>query len=251
LEDRGYLDEIFCSIQGEGIYLGYRQVFIRTGGCGARCLYCDTRRAAERREQFTLHTGDGKELLDNPVEPAEAALAALRLSRICRGVHSVSITGGEPLEQPRFVLEMARVLREEKLPVYLETNGLHAGILGEIKPFLDIVSLDIKQPALCGLESDIFSHYRSVLSRILPVKVFCKIVLCDRFEPAEFEESVAVISRVSRSIPLVIQPASAGVENQSYQVPDTESLMDCYSVASRYLDDVRIIPQCHRILGIR
>jgi len=34
--------EIFSSIQGEGIYIGYRQLFIRFSGCNLGCKYCDT-----------------------------------------------------------------------------------------------------------------------------------------------------------------------------------------------------------------
>ena len=35
--------EIFSSIQGEGKYVGYRQVFIRFSGCNLHCTYCDTK----------------------------------------------------------------------------------------------------------------------------------------------------------------------------------------------------------------
>lgn len=36
------VSEIFSSIQGEGKYVGCRQLFIRLIGCNMDCPYCDT-----------------------------------------------------------------------------------------------------------------------------------------------------------------------------------------------------------------
>src|SRR3989339_608029 len=38
----GRINEIFSSIQGEGIYFGHKQVFVRFSGCNLACGYCDT-----------------------------------------------------------------------------------------------------------------------------------------------------------------------------------------------------------------
>ncbi|MCL5059022.1 MAG: 7-carboxy-7-deazaguanine synthase QueE, partial [Actinobacteria bacterium] len=37
--------EIFSSVQGEGPYVGTRQIFIRFDGCNLSCRYCDTARS--------------------------------------------------------------------------------------------------------------------------------------------------------------------------------------------------------------
>ena len=51
LQERGYvkdltheneIKEIFSSIQGEGPFIGYKQLFVRFCGCNLSCEYCDT-----------------------------------------------------------------------------------------------------------------------------------------------------------------------------------------------------------------
>ena len=37
----GNVVEIFSGIQGEGIHVGRRQIFLRLAGCNLRCDYCD------------------------------------------------------------------------------------------------------------------------------------------------------------------------------------------------------------------
>ena len=36
------IKEIFTSIQGEGLYIGQKQIFVRFSRCNLSCAYCDT-----------------------------------------------------------------------------------------------------------------------------------------------------------------------------------------------------------------
>ena len=42
MSNKVLIKEIFESIQGEGNYIGYNQLFIRFCKCNLHCKYCDT-----------------------------------------------------------------------------------------------------------------------------------------------------------------------------------------------------------------
>ena len=46
------IKEIFTSVQGEGPYVGYKQLFIRFCNCNLKCNYCDTDFSGEEYEEF-------------------------------------------------------------------------------------------------------------------------------------------------------------------------------------------------------
>ena len=68
----------------------------------------------------------------NPVAIADVLEDVVACAREHAPVVTVSITGGEPLEQPEFVAALVRGLRAKELRVYLETAGIHADALRSV-----------------------------------------------------------------------------------------------------------------------
>ena len=103
------INEIFASIDGEGIRTGYLTTFIRTFGCNLNCSYCDTQYACKidenEQDQFVVMT-------------PEEILA--RVDEL--GNYRVTLTGGEPLIQ-RDAPELVALLLEAGYEVNIETNG--------------------------------------------------------------------------------------------------------------------------------
>ena len=79
------ITEIFQSIQGEGPYVGAKQVFIRFFECNMRCVWCDTPQSIG---------GEGAHFEDYTSDELWR-----KISDLWNGCHSVSFTGGEPLIQ--------------------------------------------------------------------------------------------------------------------------------------------------------
>lgn len=103
------INEIFSSIEGEGIRTGYLATFVRTFGCNLACSYCDTRYAC----------------IPNPEEgPQYTTMTVEQIVAECERINNdrVTLTGGEPLIQ-REAPELVAALLDKGFEVNIETNG--------------------------------------------------------------------------------------------------------------------------------
>ena len=256
---RGHLSEMFCSLQGEGLFVGERQLFVRTAGCVATCSWCDTLYSKVQTPRFVTHTGNGsgKRVRPNPVAIGDALSDALTFARE-HGVADVSITGGEPLEQAAFVAALAEGLRAGGLRVHLETAGLHGEALAQVIPHVDVIAMDIKLPSATGMEH--WEAHRGFLQTARMhhrpgLTVFVKVVVDLAATLEEIERAADLVASFDRAVPLIIQPESTTLLGRDAPRERVEALLEraqaAARVATRRLDTVRIIPQTHKVLQIR
>jgi organic radical activating enzyme len=259
----GYVSEVFCSNQGEGPMVGQRQVFFRTAGCSATCRWCDTVYSKVRSQRCVIHgpSGSEKRALANPSPSREAADVVLGAARADGAARTVSITGGEPLEQTEFVVEVAERCKEGGLGVYLETNGWHDRELIAIRPFIDVVAMDIKLPSATGMVA--WKRHEAFLDAALAPgrgdgkvpRLFVKVVVDDRSTAREIESAVDLVASADRAIPFIIQPESGTLMSNRTTPAALDRLRDLMTAsretAAAVLDDVRVIPQVHKILEVR
>lgn len=119
------INEIFETIQGEGVFTGVAAIFVRLQGCPVGCPWCDTQQTWELRdhdqvssEQMIMKTGDSPTW----TSMSETEVLALFKSQGYTAKHVV-ITGGEPC---MFDLRaLTTLLHEHGYQTQIETSGTY------------------------------------------------------------------------------------------------------------------------------
>lgn len=235
--------EVFSSVQGEGIYVGCRQVFVRFAGCNLACAYCDTSYAREEHALCRVEEepGSGRwRHLANPLAPDELAQALAGFPLHLH--HSVSLTGGEPLLYPEFLRRLLPRLKGTRVDIYLETNGTLPRALEAVLDLVDVVAMDVKLPSVTGLQA-CWDLHRRFLELAARRTVFVKAVVGPATPVSEVLAAAALVRDVAPEVPLVLQPVGPG------GVPPAH-LLGLQEAALGLLRDVRVIPQTHRLMGL-
>lgn len=222
--------EIFQSIQGEGKYIGVKQIFVRFFGCHMHCQWCDTPNAIG---DTTSHY---KEMtIDDIVS---------RIHELNNHCHSVSFTGGEPLLQATAIKKIVPLLKKTKLKSFLETSGTHPEELLELIDQLDIISMDLKLPSSTRCR-EYWSEHEAFLRIAVKREVYLKIVITCDTSMDDIKRATELIVSVDNNLPLFLQPNFFDMKNGVMDVCLTYK-----NVMSEYLTDIRIVPQVHKFLKV-
>ncbi len=237
------LIEIFSSIQGEGCYVGCRQVFVRLEGCNLRCRYCDTENETGTHASCQVERAAGaREFLSVP-NPLTLETVAGYIQGYLQAIphQAVSFTGGEPLLHADFIAALAPRLSTK---IFLETNGTLPEAMEKLLPVTDIVSMDIKLPSVTG--EALWDKHREFLRLAQQKDVYVKLVISNETTRAEFMQAVQLVAGVNRGIPFILQPVTPC---NGCQAASPEKILRCQQQGLEYLQDVRVIPQTHKMIG--
>ena len=104
------VQEVFHSIQGEGLLAGTPMIFIRLHGCNLSCEFCDTPDAKSGEPAWTISVLD-----------LTHVISSYPCSTVC-------ITGGEPFLQLEGIIDLAYRLKNMGYFLTVETNGTISSI---------------------------------------------------------------------------------------------------------------------------
>ncbi len=236
---------MFVSVQGEGPYVGYRQLFVRFPKCNLNCIYCDTPKDWENDKKCHVEKAPGSgefDEIDNPLSVAQVMDIIAAQKRI----HSVSLTGGEPLLYAPFIKE----LKGARAPLYLESNMTLPEGAKEVKDVVRYVSGDFKLEGQCDFKGQYEKYFNatvrsfSILRKTSFRDCFCKVIVT---EGLDSEDMMHALDQIKGSIStLILQPVTPCGEARAASPQQALMLQD---MAMDLIEDVRIIPQTHKLWG--
>ncbi len=237
--NRIQLSEIFTSIEGEGILIGTKTMFIRMAGCHLGCIWCDTRYALpfDSGKAYTLE--HVKKMISEELRP---------------NTYKVNFTGGEPLLQHLAVADLAKFIKDKGLKTYLESSCFDSHRFEKVLPFIDISKIEFKMSDSEAVDSE---HHATLLineRECLDMSIawskttYIKVVVTASSSIEEFRKLLHDTFAHIQTRDLagfIIQPSS-GMEP-----PSLEKLLDFYDATYPIYHNVRIIPQLHKLIGVR
>jgi organic radical activating enzyme len=229
--------EIFTSVEGEGILYGTKTLFVRLAGCPYACFYCDTLDALPLDSGKEYSINEACNLIDKNLQ---------------ENTYKVNFTGGEPLIQYEAVSELAKHAKSRGIPTYLESACFDSQKFLHVLPSIDFVKIEFKT-----IDSEFIDekHYPELVRNTLEclqaaVKAkkttYIKIVVSSKTKMGSFK---ALLGKIFDSISkqnisgFIIQPTS------SISEPTLEQLLKFYDSVYPYYDEVRVVPQLHKIIN--
>ncbi|MDT8860602.1 7-carboxy-7-deazaguanine synthase QueE [Alkalihalobacillus sp. MEB130] len=217
------------TIQGEGMVIGQKTMFVRTGGCDYSCSWCDS--------SFTWDGSARSELI-------EASSIVARLKEIGGEAFShVTISGGNPALH-KGIAELIDLCHEEGWKVAIETQG---SIWQEWMEKVDDVTISPKPPS-SKMETD-YDKLDYYINQLEGRNVSLKVVV---FDDEDFQYAEMIHKRYSH-VPFYLQ-----IGNEEVHSSDDAKLLSTLlrryewliekATKSIIMNDAKVLPQLHTLI---
>ena len=117
--------ETFGLVDGPGI-----RTVVFLNGCKLRCKYC--------------HNPEMWNMGNFNYTPEELANKIIRNKNYFKNNGGVTFSGGEPILQSEFIIEVCKILKREGIHIAIDTAGVGNGNYLELLNYVDLVLFDIK-----------------------------------------------------------------------------------------------------------
>jgi len=229
--------EIFTSVEGEGILYGTKTLFVRLAGCPFTCFYCDTLESLPMDSGTEYSIEKACQLIDENLKD---------------NTFKVNFTGGDPLVQYLAVAELAKYVKSKNIPTYLESSCFDSEKFNHVLPYIDYVKIEFKTKDSDFVDSQ---HYDRLIENALQClslsiqakkTTYIKIVVSSKTSIESIQSLVAKIFETLSKNDIsgfIIQPTYGIAE------PSLEHLLKLYDIVYPYYNEVRVVPQLHKLIG--
>ncbi len=248
--NQAVVQEVFSSIQGEGLYAGERQIFVRLAHCHLHCAYCDTPMTTPRGDCLVETEPGSHHWVSVPgvqrTEETEMLIAGL-LAKAPH--HSVSFTGGEPLLYPDYLSELMKRVQALGVQTYLETSGTQPHSLAKVLPYTDIISMDVKLPSTTQQAARWQQHidFYNTAKQAEGVSLFIKCVVN---QDSNTDELLGLLPICADSETVVFLQPETDLQNAGKIRISSQHLLDLHAFLAKHLIRVKVLPQTHKLMHI-
>jgi len=140
-------------------------------GCALRCLFC--------------HNPDSWDMQSGKIVTSNELIQKILRFRpyFERSGGGVTFSGGEPLLQPDFLIDMLRQCKQNNIHTCLDTAGVGVGKYDEILPLCDLVLYDVKATdeeaykKMCSIDFGKTSEFVKALQTHKPATIIRQVVV--------------------------------------------------------------------------
>jgi len=148
--------------------------------------------------------------------------------------------------QPVFIGGLLEALAG-RFRVVLETNGTLAEAFRKVAARIDVVSMDIKLPSAYGGRA-LWKKHEEFLRAVDGRETVVKVVVSNATTASELDKAARLVGSISPDSVFVIQPMTGG---RGVSELTGGKLLELYTAAKKRLKYVRVIPQTHKMLGVK
>lgn len=234
------LNELFVSIEGEGIFAGTKTLFVRFSGCHLRCYWCDTKYSLSPSSGKSYSINDAKNLITKYLQP---------------NIYKVNFTGGEPLLQPVPLIALADFVKNElNIRTYLESSCYDWKRFESVLPYFDICKIEFKTSDSKVIDPEYYDNLLQNELKCLELALsktskitFIKIVFTNSTTGSEIRNLATKIFRcpnINNLRGVTLQPS------YQFDSPTNDKVLKMYDELYKFYKEVRVIPQMHKLLGM-
>ncbi|KHD86910.1 7-carboxy-7-deazaguanine synthase QueE [Heyndrickxia ginsengihumi] len=218
------------TIQGEGMVIGRKTMFVRTAGCDYRCKWCDSAFTWDGSEKHRIRM----------MEPAELFEELIQLAG--NNFDHVTISGGNPALIGEAMNDFIMLLQEHGMKIGLETQGSK---WQDWFLLVDDLTISPKPPS-SGMETN-FEILDEIIARLNPAAFSLKVVVFD-------DHDFAYAKKVHKRYPAANFYLSVGNANPNEKGDISSRLLKSLDwlwgkvIEDPEMNNVKALPQLHALV---